>query len=83
MTRPAAATIPLDEIVPGATVRVVVMDGVQYLSIRDLIMCVCVTGLTKGPLRFGTEWPKTRKTNFPHFVEASNSLAVGNPSNPL
>jgi hypothetical protein len=35
------AVIQLDEIVPGATVRFCVMDGVQYLSIRDFIMCVC------------------------------------------
>ena len=33
--------IPFDEIVPGATVRVVTIDGLQYLSIRDIIMCVC------------------------------------------
>ena len=33
--------ISFDEIVPGATVRVAVIDGVQYLSIRDVIMCVC------------------------------------------
>ena len=36
------AVIPFDEIVPGATVRFCVIDGVQYLSIRDLIMCVCM-----------------------------------------
>ena len=35
------ATIPFDEIVPGATVRFCVIDGVQYLSIRDMIMHVC------------------------------------------
>jgi hypothetical protein len=35
------AVIPFDEIVPGATVRFCVKDGVQYLSIRDTIMCVC------------------------------------------
>ena len=35
------ATLPFDEIVPGATVRFCVKDGVQYLSIRDMIMCVC------------------------------------------
>ena len=35
------AVIPFDEIVPGATVRFCVKDGVQYLSIRDMIMCVC------------------------------------------
>ena len=33
--------IPFDEIVPGASVRVVTIDGLQYLSIRDIIMCVC------------------------------------------
>jgi hypothetical protein len=35
------ATLPFDEIVPGAIVRFCVKDGVQYLSIRDMIMCVC------------------------------------------
>jgi hypothetical protein len=35
------AVIQLDEIVPGATVRFCVIDGVQYLSIQDFIMCVC------------------------------------------
>lgn len=30
-----------DELVPGATVRFTVVDGVQYLSVRDLIMVVC------------------------------------------
>jgi hypothetical protein len=35
------AVIPFDEIVSGATVRFCVIDGVQYLSIRDLIQCVC------------------------------------------
>ena len=35
------AVIPFDEIVPGATVRLVVMKGTQYLSIRDLIMYLC------------------------------------------
>jgi hypothetical protein len=33
--------IPLDEIIPGATVRVTVIDGVQFLSIRDFIMSMC------------------------------------------
>lgn len=30
-----------DELVPGAAVRFTVIDGVQYLSIRDFIMAVC------------------------------------------
>jgi hypothetical protein len=33
--------LPFDELVSGATVRYTVKDGVQYLSIRDLIMVVC------------------------------------------
>jgi len=37
----AIQTIPLDEILPGAAIRVTVISGVQYLSVRDLIMFVC------------------------------------------
>ena len=33
--------IPFDEIVQGASVRVVIIDGVQYLSIRDIVMSLC------------------------------------------
>ena len=51
------ATIPLDEIAPGATIRFTVIDGVQYLSIRDFIMHMCNTsndyaGNSKVPKRF-------------------------------
>ena len=34
-------SIPFDDIVAGATVRFAEIDGVQYLSIRDIIMHVC------------------------------------------
>ena len=34
-------SIPFDDIVAGATVRFSEIDGVQYLSIRDVIMHVC------------------------------------------
>ena len=33
--------IPFDEIVPGASVRSMVIDDTQYLSIRDIIMHMC------------------------------------------
>jgi hypothetical protein len=33
--------IPFDDIVAGATVRVAVINGMQYLSVRDLIMHLC------------------------------------------
>ena len=48
----AIALIPFDEIVPGATVRVTTIDGVQYLSIRDIIMCVC----SKDANQAGAVW---------------------------
>lgn len=35
------ASIPFDEIVPGATVRFTNMDGDQYLSVRDCLMHLC------------------------------------------
>jgi len=37
----ASDIIPFDEIVPGASVRIAYIDGKQYMSIRDLIMCMC------------------------------------------
>ena len=37
----STAVIPFDEIVPGATVRVATIGGVQYLSIRDVIGHLC------------------------------------------
>ena len=36
-----SAVMSLDEIVPGATVRFTVIDGKQYMSVRDVIMHVC------------------------------------------
>ena len=33
--------IPLDEIIPGATVRIATINGKQYLSVRDVIMHMC------------------------------------------
>ena len=38
---PSTAVIPFDEIVPGATVRLAIIDGKQFLSVRDVIMHVC------------------------------------------
>ena len=35
------STIPFDDIVPGATVRFTIVDGKQYMSIRDIIMHMC------------------------------------------
>ena len=37
----AGTIIPFDEIIPGATVRFTVINGEQYLSVRDLISVIC------------------------------------------
>ena len=50
------ATIPFDEIAPGATIRFAVIDGVQYLSIRDFIMHACETSVDyAGDAKFVSE----------------------------
>ena len=41
MFLPTATLLPLDEIVAGATVRVAIIHGKQYLSVRDVIMHIC------------------------------------------
>jgi hypothetical protein len=56
----SVSLIPFDEIVPGSTVRVTTINGMQYLSIRDIIMCVC----EKDNNQAGEIWrklPETRK----------------------
>jgi protein-tyrosine-phosphatase len=37
----ASTIIPFDEIIPGATARFTVVDGVQYLCVFDVIMAMC------------------------------------------
>ena len=34
-------TIPFDEVLPGATVRFILIDGKQYLALRDFVMVYC------------------------------------------
>lgn len=48
------STIPFDEIVPGATVRFTTVDGVQYLSVRDVIMHIC----GKNAKRANEKWDR-------------------------
>ena len=45
-------TIPFDDIVPGGEVRFTVIDGKQYLSVRDVIMCLC----DKDNIRAAETW---------------------------
>jgi hypothetical protein len=37
----AVQTISFDEVIPGACIRFTIINDVQYLSIRDFIMCTC------------------------------------------
>jgi hypothetical protein len=53
--------IPLDEITSGAAIRFIFIDGVQYLSVRDLIMQMCVATVDYA----GQIWrniPETQKS---------------------
>jgi hypothetical protein len=62
------ATIPLDEIAPGATVRFTVIDGVQYLSIRDFIMHV---GNTSNDYAGDPRKPNEVRDFFPNLKRGS------------
>ena len=63
-------SIPLDEIVAGATVRVAVIQGTQYLSVRNVIMYMC----GKDNKQASQIWIIRR--NFLHFAETSSFLAA-------
>lgn len=54
------ATIPFDEIVLGATARLAVIQDLQYLSIRDIIMhCAAVS--SKPANKIWERLPESRK----------------------
>ena len=76
------ATLPLDELKAGATVRFTVIDGVQYLSIRDLIMVVC----GKNQNDSGEVWRKLsddKKTEVDSFLASYQFPGRGNSSQPV
>ena len=59
--------VSFNDIVPGATVRVVKLDSVPYLSIRDVIMCVC----NKNHNDSGEVWrklPEDSKNEVQYFI---------------
>lgn len=56
-----------DELLPGATVRFTVIDGVQYLSIRDFIGVVCGQNIDRA----GKTWrnlPEDKKDEVRQFL---------------
>jgi len=76
------AVIPFDEIVPGATVRFCVKDGVQYLSIRDMIMCVC----GKNQNDAGGVWrnlSETKKDQLSHSLSSYKFPGQGQSEQPV
>ena len=66
--------IPFHDIVPGASVRITLIEGRQYLSIRDIIMCLC----EKNKDMAGRVWrdvPEDKKNEVRPFL--SNFLFPG------
>ena len=76
------ATLPFDEIVPGATVRFCVIDGVQYLSIRDMIMCVCSKD-NKDACKIWERLPETQKEEVESFCRNFQFHGQGQSKQPV
>lgn len=60
-------TIQFDELTPGATVRFTLIDGVKYLSIRDIIMVVCQKDINQA----GEVW---RRLNFQSKYDLNDEI---------
>ena len=72
-------TIPFDEIVAGASARLAVIENLQYLSIRDVLMHIC--GLTAK--RANEKWallPPDIKNELTEFLGQYRFAGPGNPS---
>ena len=78
----AAALIPFDEIVPNAQVRFTLLDGKQYLSVRDFIMVYC----GKNGNDAGEVWrniPQDKKIEVQEFVLNFQFPGRGQSSQPV
>ena len=76
------STIPFDEIVAGATARLAVIDGVQYLSIRDVIMHIC----DLSSIRANEKWrllPDEVKNEVAEFLGNFKFPGKGNKFEPV
>ena len=73
--------ISFDEIAPGATIRVTTFDGKQYLSVRDLIMCVC----EKNQNDAGEVWRNLSpyKSNLDHNLQKHKFRGRGQSKQPV
>lgn len=72
------STIPFDEITPGATARFVVIDRVQYLVVRDVLMFVC--DLT--PKRANEKWERLPEDIKNELAEHTAQHRFPGPGNP-
>ena len=76
------AVIPFDEIVPGASVRMTVIDGKQYLSIRDIIMYMC----DKNNHRAAQTWreiPENQKEEVKKYIISFQFPGKGQSEQPV
>jgi len=80
--RELPAIMAIDEIVPGATVRFIFIDGKQYMSIRDLIMHVC----GKDKNRASETWrniPQNQKNELSAFCNTYHFPGAGQSKQPV
>jgi hypothetical protein len=79
---PGVERIPFDDIAQNSSVRVATVDGVQYLSIRDIIMVVCV----KNGNYANEVWrrvPETFKAEVAGFIVNLKFKGPGQKSQPV
>ena len=76
------SVIPFDDIVPGATVRLCVVDGKQYLSVRDVIMHVCGKNANNAADVWRT-LAETKKTELTDFLGEYQFPGRGNGFSPV
>jgi hypothetical protein len=79
---PGVERIPFDDIAQNSSVRVATVDGVQYLSIRDIIMVVC----DKNGNYANEVWrrvPETFKAEVAGFIVNLKFKGPGQKSQPV
>jgi len=72
--------IPFNEIVPNASVRYAMIDGVGYLSVRDIIMAMCCSGADDANMDIRKKQAKASQTwqNIPEIFKSEVSSLLRN-----
>ena len=76
------AVMPFDEIVSGATVRFTHINGIQYLSIRDLIMHMCGKDNNRAAQTW-RELPENQKDEVKKFLSTFQFPGKGQSEQPV